>query len=316
MLKTKSETIATAGMLLAVGVILPFATAHGLGIQGTVLLPMHIPVFLCGLLCGPYYGAIVGLLLPILNCLLTGMPALYPNMPIMACELLTYGLVSGLLYHKTRLGRVNLGIFPTLLISMICGRVAYGLAFQALLFLSGSLKVLTVWGALITGIPGIVVQFLLVPGIVLVLNHYRRSKTAIKSAKNLIAQDTAVCVVIKDNTIIRTEPGRGIGPILKLYEEGVLKDAFVVDKIIGKASAMILALGGVKGCFGITVSQSAVNWLKAHQVPVSYEHCVAAIINRTGDGTCPMEQTVKNVDDASEALLLLKAKLEELRKNG
>lgn len=314
MLKTKSETIATSGMLLAVGIILPFATSHGLGVQGTVLLPMHIPVFLCGMLCGPLYGGMVGLLLPILNCLLTGMPALYPNMPIMACELLTYGLVSGLLYHKTRLGRVKLGIFPTLVLAMICGRVVYGLVFQVLLFLSGSLKTLTVWGALITGIPGIVVQFLLVPGIVLMMNKYRRPETAIQSAKNLIAQDTAVCVVIKDNTIIRTEPGRGIGPILKLYEEGVLKDAFVVDKIIGKASAMILALGGVKGCFGITVSQSAVNWLKAHQIPVSYEHCVDAIINRTGDGTCPMEQTVKNVDDATEALPLLKAKLEELRK--
>lgn len=316
MLKTKSETIATSGMLLAIGIILPFATSHGLGIQGTVLLPMHIPVFLCGLLCGPLYGGMVGLLLPILNCLLTGMPALYPNMPIMACELLTYGLVSGLLYHKTRLGRVKLGIFPTLLLSMVCGRVVYGLVFQVLLFLSGSLKALTVWGALITGIPGIIVQLLLVPGIVLMLNKYRRPETAIQSAKNLIAQDTAVCVVIKDNTIIRTEPGRGIGPILKLYEEGVLKDAFVVDKIIGKASAMILALGGVKGCFGITVSQSAVNWLKAHQIPLSYERCVDAIINRTGDGTCPMEQTVKNVDDAAKALPLLKAKLEELRKNG
>ena len=87
MLVNKNQKLAITGLLLAIGIILPFATAHGIGIPGTVLLPMHIPVLLCGLLCGPAYGSGLGLVLPILNSLLTGMPVLYPMAPIMTAEL-------------------------------------------------------------------------------------------------------------------------------------------------------------------------------------------------------------------------------------
>ena len=152
MLKRKTEKLALTGMLMGVGILLPLATAHGLGLPGTVLLPMHIPVLLCGLVCGPLYGAVCGLLLPILNCALTGMPVLYPMMPIMAMELLTYGLVSGLMLHKTPIGRWKFGVYPAMLIAMVCGRVAYGLTFWVLLMISGQLKVLTVWGAIATGL--------------------------------------------------------------------------------------------------------------------------------------------------------------------
>ena len=119
--RRKTEKLALAGMLLAVGILLPFSTSHGLGLPGTVLLPMHIPVLLCGLLCGPLYGGAIGALLPILNCVLTGMPAPYPMMPIMAMELLTYGAVSGLLYHKTRLYRLRWGVYPAMLIAQPVG---------------------------------------------------------------------------------------------------------------------------------------------------------------------------------------------------
>ncbi|MBQ3029342.1 MAG: DUF1893 domain-containing protein [Lachnospiraceae bacterium] len=314
-MKTKNEKIAVTGMLLALGILLPFATSHGFGIPGTVLLPMHIPVLLCGFVCGPVYGGVCGLVLPVLNSFLTGMPTMYPMMPIMAGELLTYGVVSGLLYGKTKLKKVKFGIYPALLGAMVSGRVVYGLIFQLLLLVSGQLKALTVGAAVITGVPGILIQFLLLPPVILALRYRRKraSESAIRSAINLISEGTASCVVLKDNTIVKTQCDRGIGPVIRLYESGILKDAFVVDKIIGKAAAMVMTLGGVKGCYGVTMSASAVAWLKAHQVSVQYETCVEAIINRKGDGICPMEQTVKEIEDEETALVALKEKIAELR---
>ena len=314
-LKTKNEKIAVTGMLIALGILLPFATSHGFGIPGTVLLPMHIPVFLCGLLCGPVYGAFSGLLLPVLNSFLTGMPAMYPMMPIMAGELFTYGLVSGLLYKKTKLGKMKFGVYAALVGAMISGRVVYGLVFHLLLLVSGQLKALTVWAAVVTGVPGIFIQLLLIPPVILALQHGKRkaSRSAVHSAINLITEGTASCVVIKENTIVKTQCDRGIGPVIRLYESGLLQDAFVVDKIIGKAAAMVMTLGGVKGCYGVTMSASAVRWLKEHHISVQYETCVDAIINRAGDGICPMEQTVKDIEDAETALVALKGKIAELR---
>lgn len=314
-LKTKNEKIAVTGMLIALGILLPFATSHGFGIPGTVLLPMHIPVFLCGLLCGPVYGAFSGLLLPVLNSFLTGMPAMYPMMPIMAGELFTYGLVSGLLYKKTKLGKMKFGVYAALVGAMISGRVVYGLVFHLLLLVSGQLKALTVWAAVVTGVPGIFIQLLLIPPVILALQHGKRkaSRSAVHSAINLITEGTASCVVIKENTIVKTQCDKGIGPVIRLYESGLLQDAFVVDKIIGKAAAMVMTLGGVKGCYGVTMSASAVRWLKEHHISVQYETCVDAIINRAGDGICPMEQTVKDIEDAETALVALKGKIAELR---
>ena len=257
------------------------------------------------------------MLLPVLNSFLTGMPVMYPMMPIMAGELAVYGLVSGLLYHKTKLGKVSFGIYPALIGAMLCGRVMYGIIFHVLLFLNGNMKALTVWAAIVTGLPGILIQLLFIPPVVTALRKGRKraAKSAVHSAINLITEGTASCVVLKDNTIIKTQCDRGIGPVIRLYESGLLADAFVVDKIIGKAAAMVLTLGGVKGCYGVTMSVAAVQWLKEHHVSVQYDKCVEAIINRTGDGICPMEQTVKDIDDPEVALKALKAKMEELRNN-
>ena len=167
-----------------------------------------------------------------------------------------------------------------------------------------------------TGLPGIIIQFLMIPPILLLFGHgHKRSEqNAVRSAMNLIAQDTASCVIIKGNTIVRTEYGRGIGPMIKLYEEGVLEGAFVVDKIVGKASAMILTLGGVKSCYGLIMSKGAYQWLSEHAVRVECDTLVDAIINRKGDGLCPMELTVQDIENEQEALAAVKRKMEELRK--
>lgn len=120
------------------------------------------------------------------------------------------------------------------------------------------------FAAIVTGIPGILIQLLLIPPVTLALQYGRKraTKSAVHSAINLISEGTASCVVIKENTIVKTQCDRGIGPVIRLYESGILQDAFVVDKIIVKAAAMIMTLGGVKGCYGVTMSKSALVALK------------------------------------------------------
>ena len=314
-LRTKTERLTVTGMLIAVGIILPFATSHGFGLPGNVLLPMHIPVFLCGLLCGPFFGGAAGIILPLLNCILTGMPAPYPNMPMMVCELFVYGLVSGLLFCKTPLGKKTAGVYISLVSAMICGRAVYGLVFHALLMFDGDLKAASVWTALVTGLPGIIIQLLLVPGVVFAVQRAlgRSHRNAVASAKNLIEKEKATCVIIKDGKIVTIEEGRGISPVIRLYEEGLLENSCVVDKIIGKAAAMVLVLGGIKYCYGLTMSRDAVEFLEKNGVAVKYDKCTDYIISRMGDGPCPMEQTVKDISDPKEALPALKAKIEELK---
>ena len=191
----------------------------------------------------------------------------------------------------------------------------YGLVFALLFVIKGTGKALTVWGAIVTGIPGIVIQLLLVPAIVMIVKRtlYGRREYVITSAKHLLSEDTATCVVIVNHTIVKTQYGRGIAPILALYESNILKDAYVVDKIIGKAAAMVLTLGGVKGIYAKVISQPALAWLETQKIEVTYEVCVGRIMNRAGDGMCPMEQTVQHMDDAKEALLAVREKLAQLK---
>ncbi|MCI8590421.1 MAG: DUF1893 domain-containing protein [Clostridiales bacterium] len=304
----KIHKMTIAALFVALGIILPYCTAHGLGIPGTVLLPMHIPVFLIGFICGPLYGGCCGLLIPCLNSLLTGMPSVFPMLPIMSAELCMYGWIGGILYGKTCFGKMRFGIYPALIFAMIGGRVVYGLVFALLNGLNGSLQALTVWAALSTGLPGIIVQLLLVPAVVksLAYMNERRGQDALASAKTLLKEGRATCFVIQHNQIVRTACARGIGPIIQLYEEGWLKDAFVADKIIGKAAAMIMVLGGVKHCYGEVMSEAGKGYLEKHGVKAEYGELIAHIQNRANDGMCPMEQAVEKITDPDEGLDALK----------
>ena len=96
---TKKLTL--SAMFLAIGMVLPFLTGQIPQI-GNMMLPMHIPVLLCGLICGWQYGAVLGFILPLVRYLVFGMPVLFPTGTAMAFELMTYGLVIGLIYSFSR----------------------------------------------------------------------------------------------------------------------------------------------------------------------------------------------------------------------
>ncbi len=312
---TKTQKLTVTSLFVAVGILLPLLFhVIGGGVVGTMLLPMHLPVLCCGFLCGPLYGLACGLLVPVCNCLLTGMPAAYPMLPILTCELCVYGVLSGVFHQKTLFRRIKGGIYAALVLAMLCGRAAYGLAWSGLFLLNPQMKAPTVFAAVTAGVPGIVLQLLLVPSLVLAIKHgFRKDKKALAQAVSQIKNDRAACVVLKNGTLQKTAEGRGIAPILSLYDEGLLAGATVVDKIVGKAAAMIMTAGGVSACYALTVSKTALSWFRSHGVFVEYETCVDVIINRQGNGPCPMEQTVKTMDSESEAIFALRQKIQELR---
>jgi len=318
MKQSVSYRIVTAGLLVALGLILPYCTSHMFAIPGTLLLPMHIPILLCGLLCGPKYGALCGVLVPVLSSLFTGMPPSYPMLPIMTAQLLTLGLVSGLLYWGLRLP-----IYPAILGSMISGWTLYGAVFAVLLFDNESLQALTVTAAIVTGIPGMITQLVLCPVLVTALHRYVGVQNFLKQigdhvledARAMIKKSNISCVVIRDNTIVHTADGRGISPLLALYinEPQMLRDAIVVDKIIGKAAAVILILGGAKFVFGEIMSRAAKKYLVRYEIKAQYGRCVDMITAIGGKGICPIEKSVLDIDKPSECFVSLNKKATEMQ---
>lgn len=107
----------------------------------------------------------------------------------------------------------------------------------------------------------------------------------------------------------------GIKPILLRINENryFFKDLSVADKIIGKASAMLLVYSGVKEVNALVLSKSGQEILEKYHVKYSYEELVEYIINRKGDGMCPMEMTVKDIDDLENAYSALNDKVKELK---
>ena len=160
-----------AALFLALGLVLPFFTGQIPQI-GSMLLPMHIPVFLCGLICGWQYGAAVGFLVPLMRSFLFGMPPLFPTAISMAFELLTYGLTVGLLYSRSRWQCIR-ALYRCLLAAMVAGRAVWGVVQAVLLGLSGSAMTMQIFlaGALLNAIPGIILQLILIPVVMLALNR-------------------------------------------------------------------------------------------------------------------------------------------------
>ncbi len=161
-----------AAVFLAIALVLPFLTGQIQQI-GNALCPMHIPVLLCGFICGWPYGLVVGFIAPLLRFALFGMPPIFPTGIAMAFELATYGLIAGLLYRA--LPKKVLYIYVSLIIAMIAGRLVWGGATWLLTGLAGmEFGVAAFWaGAVVNAIPGIICHIILIPLIVAALRRAR-----------------------------------------------------------------------------------------------------------------------------------------------
>ena len=154
----------------ALCLVLPMAF-HSIPNAGTVFLPMHIPVLLCGLICGWPFGLVCGIIGPFLSSIITGMPpaAMLPSMMV---ECAAYGCVTGLMMKLVRTGKTLPDLYISMITAMVLGRVVSGLA-KSLIFAPGTAPFAWVTTSLVAGIPGICIQLILMPMVIFALTRAR-----------------------------------------------------------------------------------------------------------------------------------------------
>lgn len=170
MKKITTRELVLSGLLLAAGLILPMIF-HMFSMTGPVFLPMHIPVLIGGLLLPPSLAIPLGIITPLLSSTLTGMPVAFPMAPIMAVELGVYGLSASIATRKLKLNSVL-----ALIIAMVDGRIAAGLAVAVLVKLFGvnMNPIMFVKGAIVTGLPGLIIQLIFIPALIYALKSFTK----------------------------------------------------------------------------------------------------------------------------------------------
>jgi len=166
--ESKVLKMVLAAMFLALAYVLPFLTGQIQEI-GSMLCPMHIPVLLCGFICGWPWGIVVGFSAPLLRSMILTMPPFFPKAVCMAFELATYGAIAGILYKV--LPKKKSSIYVSLLIAMVAGRLVWGAAMFICLGIQGGNFGWSAFlaGAVMEAIPGIIIQIILIPVLVMAL---------------------------------------------------------------------------------------------------------------------------------------------------
>ena len=196
--KTNVHNLVLAAMFLALALVLPFLTGQIPQIGGMyrgdrarkgMLLPMHLPVFLCGLICGWQYGAVVGFVAPLMRMALFGMPPLVAAVA-MAFELAAYGGIAGFLYNRSRWQCV-VALYRALLAAMVGGRIVWA---AVRVVMTGVASVPFTWQiflteALVNAIPGIILQLVFIPVLMVALDRtgmvrFRREQAGTQAAGN------------------------------------------------------------------------------------------------------------------------------------
>lgn len=164
------QKMVLAALFLALAYVMPFLTGQIPEI-GSMLCPLHIPVLLCGFICGWPWGIAVGFIAPLFRSLTLGMPPFFPTAVCMAFELAAYGAISG--WMHTLLPRKKVYIYVSLLTAMIIGRLVWGVAMFVCMGINGGSFTVAAFlaGAFLNAIPGIIVQIVLIPILVMILDN-------------------------------------------------------------------------------------------------------------------------------------------------
>ena len=171
-MRSRTHQLVLAALFLALAFVLPMITGHVPQI-GNMLCPMHFPVLLAGFVLGGPWGLALGFIAPLLRSVLFGMPPMYPIAISMAFELATYGLVSGLVWHRVK--HTLPMMYAALVSAMVAGRLVWGAVRFVLAGLSGTAFPFSAFlsGALLTAVPGIIAQLILIP---LILSALQKAK--------------------------------------------------------------------------------------------------------------------------------------------
>jgi len=172
MKKLSVRDLVLSGLFVALGLVMPFITAQ-IPSVGSKLLPMHIPVLISGFVVGWPYALIIGIIVPIFRSVMFGMPPMFPTAVAMAFELGVYGCMAGLLYRL--FPKKNGYVYAALIISMLLGRAAWGIASLIIYGLSGTAFTWKIFmaGAFFNAIPGIIIQIIIIPVIIITLRRAR-----------------------------------------------------------------------------------------------------------------------------------------------
>lgn len=175
-LKSSTLKLTQAALFTALGVFLP-QLSHLFGADfGKLISPMHFPIFIAAFLLGPLYGSAVAIACPVLSSLIMGMPVA-PKIPFMVLELLTYALAASIIYQPTSKWKKPISLYVSLVTAQILGRIVYALGITAAVKLFGvthpaiyrSVSILAFVESFAEGLPGIILQLILIPIIVIVL---------------------------------------------------------------------------------------------------------------------------------------------------
>ena len=164
--KYSIKNMTLTAVCIALCVVLPIAF-HSIPDAGSVFLPMHIPVLICGMICGWPYGLICGIMGPLVSSALTGMPPI-AILPAMMLECGSYGMVSGIMLKLVHTKRTYGDLYIALVTAMLAGRVMSGIA-KALIFMPGISMTAWITASFITALPGILIQLVFLPSVVMTL---------------------------------------------------------------------------------------------------------------------------------------------------
>ncbi len=134
-------------------------------------------------------------------------------------------------------------------------------------------------------------------------------------AIDTLKKENLSCVICKDKCVYKSTK-RGVAPIMELIKNGTQLNGFsVADRVIGKAAAMLFVLAGVREVYSPIMSEPAIEVFTANKINFVFDKSVPFIINRKGDGQCPMEQAVKDISNPKDAFIAIQNKLNELTQN-
>ena len=156
--------------------------------------------------------------------------------------------------------------------------------------------------------------FVVAFGLLLLQGCFINSQKIKQQAVEMINRGNAACVMVCANGEQIIEQGRGLSPLLSIYEQhpDAMIGAIVVDKVIGRAAAMILLEGKAAMVHGILMSEDAYELLWKKGVKTSYGELVPRILNPQRDGLCPLEQSVEGITDPKQAIEAIKQRISEL----
>ena len=126
-------------------------------------------------------------------------------------------------------------------------------------------------------------------------------------------EDGYTCVITRDGQTLYASRESGIRPLLEILRQGIdVSGGDAADRIVGKAAALLYARMGVARVKAVVMSRSGLSVLESRGIPAQYQTLTDAIVNRRGDGPCPMEQAVADLDDPDRAYAALEARVREL----